>query len=462
MASLTDSLAIAPNLLGGFVLVDSLGESVEVLNFDTKEEAALEKAIRFIFKGARGLSGDGTYADLRDALDMEIRSKLIPKMQGQDYCDGWFRDFDSTYAYYCAKQKNYAVEYTKEKDGKITLGTPFEVVIKTVYEKVSAFTLGSFAEFAKEPDGYVSKEGKIFEAGNYPDKGVEVTEADLDRMIEKFKPVFNDLEHMDTILDEKLGRLEKVWRKGKELFGKVTVPKWLSDSVGADPIKTSIALSKKKEIVGNALVLNPRITDAAIMSAFTANKPETKGTSKMNLRTLAGIFGLASATSLDDELPEEAGKVFTDALKSGGKLTREQELEAELATFRENDAKRRANVVDLAAKEFAKKLIEAEVILPAAHDEAVAQFKLAINADGQDGAANFSETGTLIEGTHTAALRKMFEGKGKVGPNASTATIPAEGLQIFSGSNGAGNDVDAILNATSIGREAAAKAAKAS
>lgn len=63
-----------------------------------------------------------------------------------------------------------------------------------------------------------------------------------------------------------------MWKSAeKELFGTVKIPKWLDTIIGKDPLKTSLELARDtKTIVGNALVLNPRVHDAQLVAAFTA------------------------------------------------------------------------------------------------------------------------------------------------------------------------------------------------
>jgi hypothetical protein len=116
----------------------------------------------------------------------------------------------------------------------------------------------------------------LFEAGDYPDKNFTLTEDELNIAAANFQPVANDLQHTNTILDGKLGTLESVYVKGKELFGKVKIPKWLHD-LHPNAIKTSLTWSRDdKRIRGNALVLNPRVPDAQIVAAFEAYDRESE------------------------------------------------------------------------------------------------------------------------------------------------------------------------------------------
>lgn len=136
------------------------------------------------------------------------------------------------------------------------------------------------AEFALETekdteDGdYVLRSGKIFEAGNYPDKKFEITEEELAEAAKAFVPVDLDLEHVPTILDGKLGKLEAVVvaKDGRNLIGTARLPKWLDKAIGDGERKVSATWDRvTKRIKKLALVRNPRVSDAALLSAFSAH-----------------------------------------------------------------------------------------------------------------------------------------------------------------------------------------------
>jgi len=138
-------------------------------------------------------------------------------------------------------------------------------------EAISVVTLAAFAS----SDATVTRRGKIFEAGDYPDKSFSADIEDLYLAALDFTAVPNDLEHTPTILDGKLGQLTKVeLDPDGSLVGEVEIPRWLDDIIGVDPVKTSLMWDREtKRIVGNALVLEPRIADAMLVSAFNAVTP---------------------------------------------------------------------------------------------------------------------------------------------------------------------------------------------
>jgi hypothetical protein len=122
---------------------------------------------------------------------------------------------------------------------------------------------------------YILRTGKIFEAGTYPDKQFEISPEELCEAIADFKPVDLDLEHMPTILDGKLGKLEAValGSDGWSLVGTVRLPKWLDKQLGDAERKVSATWDRiSKKLTKLALVRNPRVKDAAIYAAFMANE----------------------------------------------------------------------------------------------------------------------------------------------------------------------------------------------
>ncbi len=112
----------------------------------------------------------------------------------------------------------------------------------------------------------IEKEAKLFEAGKYPDKNLEITVEDLDAIIANAHSLPLKIEHTDTPLDGVLGTVSKLYRKGTELFGKIlfNIDAWkLLSEAGAR--KLSVALTPdKKRITEVSLVRFPRVADAAV------------------------------------------------------------------------------------------------------------------------------------------------------------------------------------------------------
>lgn len=139
--------------------------------------------------------------------------------------------------------------------------------------------------FSTDPAGgmvtgdLVTRRGKVFETGTWPDRGLTVTAADLDAAAAAFTGADLDLEHFrhlghPSIFDGKLGRLTRVWRDGTNLLGEVQIPPWV-DTVWAEAgrkISTAWDIGSKRLLptLAAGLVLDPAVADAAMFSADPA------------------------------------------------------------------------------------------------------------------------------------------------------------------------------------------------
>jgi hypothetical protein len=303
--------------------------------------------------------------------------------------------------------------------GEVTLGDDVEEVQeRRVYEPVTvaAFSMDP-AEFSEDGE-YVTWTGKLFEAGDYPDKRFSITEEELAEAAAEYVPVFNDLEHVETILSKKkaIGRLVSVFARGAELFGTVTVPKWLHNLMEpGEPLKVSLAWTlPSKRIVGNALTLNPRIKDAQLQAAFSAATAEPADSRKektlMNLiQRLMAVF--KSATP--EELAEFNGDVTPPPTPPAPPANDTKDAEiARLRSENEALAARQAQAdearVAEVAKTFAAQAVAVGKILPTQADALAAQFAQAVKDDNA-GKACFSEAGVVNAGDRVTNLRGLVE-----------------------------------------------------
>lgn len=114
---------------------------------------------------------------------------------------------------------------------------------------------------------WVERSAKLFEAGNYPDKGVKVESRDLDVICECFDiPVPVLIEHSESPLH--LGYLTEVERTGRELFGTIALTQEanaLVEQSGAKSLSLGLT-SDLRQIREVSLVRNPRVADAKLFS----------------------------------------------------------------------------------------------------------------------------------------------------------------------------------------------------
>jgi hypothetical protein len=272
-------------------------------------------------------------------------------------------------------------------------------------------------EGAVTPDGaFVMRTGKLFEAGEYPDKAFSLTEEELAQAVAAFTPVKNNLEHVNTVLDGNVGEVKSVEKRGKELFGTVTIPKWLDAIVGTNPLKASLEWARDtKTIVGNALVLNPRVPDAQLVAAFTAATNTLSDKEHSPMKTLKERFlALFSGGKKPDDLTEEELKAaFANETPSPDKKPDEKPVEqkiekpadekpvgfsAEAVTALQN------SLIKAQAEAWFNQELAAGHVFPVQQDSLVAMFTQAAQVDAGN-AVCFSADGTLTEGTMLKALK---------------------------------------------------------
>lgn len=408
----------------------------------------------------------------------KIRSLLYDAIQPSVNRDGlpscWVVEVYEDEFVYHKGSKLYRAPYKIGANATVEVGTAVEVVEETEY--VPVFSESRLFACFKESgdDGVVIRKGKIFESGDYPDKGVAFDEADLTRAVESFVPVGNDLEHRSTILDGKLGSLAKVWQKGTELFGEVHVPKWLDEAIGSEPIKVSLAFDRAKKIVGNALVLRPRIEDAAIMSAFavftSSNSPEgpapkdKEAMKKMPLKqAIKHLFGLDSVENLDVEvtLPEEPTTPTTPPTPAAPETPAAPTFTAPEAPTPDPSAARLAalegHALTQAAFNFADAQIREKKALPAQREQIAAMYANAVRQDSGGGSVFSADGATLVSGASVAQLSAFF-GAAPAHAFVGESFAGADVLHFGGGGTSGGMDPEKkakLLAMTAVGKKAA-------
>ncbi len=193
----------------------------------------------------------------------------------------------------------------------------------------------------------IEREAKLFEAGSYPDRGIEVTEEDLDRIIANTSEAPVRIEHSATPFDGALGVLKSVYRKGKELFGKLSFSQAAWELIkAANAKRLSVAILKDKSGIAEvSLVREPRVADAAVFSIdnmvpfgeteLALEEPEHAHTSHMSHASHEPVEG-AEVVRLRRELADKEADRCIDDLKRAGKLAPAAEVFAR-AILRSDD-----------------------------------------------------------------------------------------------------------------------------
>lgn len=119
--------------------------------------------------------------------------------------------------------------------------------------------------FLEQDTEWVDREAKLFEAGKYPDKGVEVTRDDIAALASSFRePVPVLIEHAASPLD--LGYLTDVEARGDSLYGTISLTREADSLVrrsGAKALSLGVS-SDLREIREVSLVRHPRVADAQL------------------------------------------------------------------------------------------------------------------------------------------------------------------------------------------------------
>lgn len=351
----------------------------------------------------------------------------------------------------------YRRTYKIAEGNKISLGEPTRGIRRTVFEPITVvqtFSLEGANVVFSDDDDMVILEGKVFEAGDYPDKNFSITDEELAAAVQEFKPVENDLEHEDTILDGKLGKLVSVSAKGKELFGKVELPKWLYERVG-NPIKVSLAWARDtKRIVGNALVLNPRVPDAQLVAAFSAYEAERNNPANQKdggaempkeRKWWEKLLNLHKEKQLPEGLedfnPEEVR--FEEATPGPAGPTPGNPDQARFTALETENAGLRAAAIQTSAERFYAETLSARKCMPAEKDELISLFKQAV-LDDNAGKACFSARGELQTGDRVKALRSLMEKRPahQLLDGEHLEGIEAKDLVVLSAGGGPGGDAD--------------------
>jgi hypothetical protein len=127
-------------------------------------------------------------------------------------------------------------------------------------------------------DDVVLREGKLFECGVFADKQFEMTPEEMWLAVDRFNnPVPIGLEHIPNVLDGKLGEVREVRQSddGQVLFGTVALPRWLDDLLAHGERRLSCEWDRATKTLRKLdIVLNPRVSDAALMASFAAAHPD--------------------------------------------------------------------------------------------------------------------------------------------------------------------------------------------
>lgn len=148
----------------------------------------------------------------------------------------------------------------------------------------------------------------IFQAGNFPDKGISISEKDLSDRVKNTSPLYFNLEHFDTdpddesigafdALDGQLGELTKFWIDKEDSSiarAEANIPLWLDENLKNKGISMEIPFSEGSPFNGAAITYSPRIKRAAMFNNLLEFK-------KKKEYTAAGLSDMKTIHSIADK-----------------------------------------------------------------------------------------------------------------------------------------------------------------
>lgn len=180
----------------------------------------------------------------------------------------------------------------------------------------------------------------LFRAGDYPEKQFSMSPDELKARAQSWQPVLGNVQHTD-FLKGRAGRIDKAWTPddGQTLFGEVKIPLGLDEQLSENERKLSMEWNRfGKFEEGFALVTNPHISDAVLMSMDTTTemtlaRPDRAGKGALNMSWLIGLFSRLQEKGVVSE--EEAAQ-FAKAAEDEQKA--QEKAQEKPADFSQSDA----------------------------------------------------------------------------------------------------------------------------
>lgn len=400
------------------------------------------------------------HAAIRSLIDRALKARQ--KASG-DYSYCWIQDvFEDTVAYQCG-DKIMRCTWEMDDDLKVKLGKAEEVIAVPQYAAAPQMDAVEFAwtpsaadvAVPSELSGHVIREGMIFRAGQYPRQSFAMTAEELKRAAAGFAdPVDVDLEHVDTLLSGKIGKLIAVWPSadGTALFGRMALPKWLDEAIGTDKRKVSVTFNREsKSIIGIALTKNPVVADAVVMaqpqedtaiddllkraalfsgrrnSASDEKRLQTVHDMTVELGAMCGakkekehammanesnstVPG-TTTTSVNPPVPvtpEPTAPAPAPVASAPAAFAQPADTAAQIASLQAQLQKEREIRIAAEAASFADSITASGRALPAHRDGLIAMYRQAALDDAAHGAGAVEFSETVKPGSRVEALRALF------------------------------------------------------
>lgn len=331
----------------------------------------------------------------------------------------------------------------------------------------------------------VRRRGKVFEVGDYPDKGFSLTMDEARAAVAAFVPVNANFSHHQTVADGKCGVLESVELCADgSIVGTLAEPASFARWLGGGARKLSLEWDKAvKRIVGVAHALNPRIPDAVVFEAIAAfergetpeplrfeNPATADNKEKPMKRGLMTRLRDAIGGATDEEIA--AFEAASGPHEPDARDAALQAAQAKIAAFEAEQARAAKDALRAGAVAFADGLVCSRRIVAKGNEEynaALALFEIASASDAAGGGLACFEAGAPEGFSAVRALTALFEHLPAHGRHEEQVTdVDVNTVAIFerqktsiTGADGDTVDVDQLLGLTPLGQQIlAAKEAK--
>jgi hypothetical protein len=148
-------------------------------------------------------------------------------------------------------------------------------------------------EFSTNADAdAIEREALLMEAGEYPDKGVTITEDSLQQMAESGVGAPVIVEHRPTLV---LGWISELWRKGKQLWGKLRLKPHANQLIEESGVRgLSVGLARTEsgfQLREVSLTATPRVANAQLFGTeppqlYIVCTNEPRGDNAMEARNI--------------------------------------------------------------------------------------------------------------------------------------------------------------------------------
>jgi len=230
-------------------------------------------------------------------------------------------------------------------------------------------------------DGAIERDALLMEAGEYPDKGVAITEEHLQQMAATGAGAPVIVEHRPTLV---LGWIRELYRKGKQLWGKLALKPHANQLIEESTVKgLSVGLRRTPDggyaLHEVSLTTSPRVANAQL---FADQAPSL-------YIACDGLPSQVETTMTDDRMTTEMEAIRAELEHERARAIN---LEAKLFEFAEQLSRAQTQLVRNAVQGIVERYQREGKLTPAAARHAT-ELLMALAANAPDAIVQFSDDG---------------------------------------------------------------------